>query len=785
MKHDHWFSIWRIKSQLPLVTLSVRLYMCFVTNASLFYPILLDIGYSLDIENKEPLKMRTWKQVQISKFLRIFLTVVIVSGICLLFMVHQLENPPYIAKEFPFPKTPYFENANKRVKRSDILKNKKDSSFKDLYNFHTITLQQMSDISQVPSKRRYKFRKGNRLKKSGRVSNQTKKKFGPGSLLDKTVNVSHFHFQRGLPNGIRSFPDDYHRISESELALKRTSEMVKTSIPNPKAGTFKQHSTNAQTNIMGKREADSRKDSETTKVGFEYTKSVESDAEIRRPNNDANSQLSANVRYENLTAVNNVGHNVSQIRDRAITAKPNSRSAVYMWKNGANPSKPTAKISPSDTLESTWNHIQKEIIRRLPNEAVQEYELKQKTTNDLQDFDDDQKEKTFEEILNKEISIYQDFNQRPSEETPVNLINHGKKTSKVVSNFEGNFAPKVASKLRASDQHPKKKRRSLLIFGDDRSGTTFVTKMFSADPQMFTVYEPLWVTKKWFNQLGIVDPRDKDIVVQDVVNGLLSCHFTQSQIARSFLANTHPSWIAKGVFEKNVFRTSAFAARTKSGKKFWPDLYKYPKFAEQVCLNKFNHSVVKVGQVRTPRESIFTFISSIFDETVDTDVRVIQIVRDPRGSINSRIRSGWISDFTYTGFPTSVSSLCGKIATNIKIGRKLHSVESLRNRYMEIRYKEIATMPVATAKKIYQFAGFEMPDSLIDWIVRSTNPEQKQLAAALENPYSHVRDSSANYLKWRRESPIKRVRIIEQQCKTLLDLLGLDAVADEMETLRS
>jgi len=704
---------------------------------------------------------------------------------CLFFMVHQLENPPYIAKEFLFPKTPYFENANKKVKRSDILKNKKDSFFKDLYNFHTNTSQQMSDISQAPSKRRYKFKKGKRLKRSGRVSNQTKKKFSPGSLLNKTVNVSHFHFQRGLPNSIRSIPDDSHSISESELDLKLTSEMVKTSTPYTKVGTIKQHSTNAQMDIMGKREADSRKDSETTKVGFEYTKSVETDSEIRRLNNDENSQLWANVRYENLTAVNNVGGNVSQIRDKAMTAKPNSRSAVYMWKNGANTSKPTAKISRSDTLDSTWNHIQKEIIRRLPNEAVSEYKLKQKTRNDLQDIDDTQKEKTFDEILNKEISLYQDFNQRPREETPVNLINHGKKSSKVVPNFEGNLASKVARKLRASDQHPKKKRRSLLIFGDDRSGTTFVTKMFAADPQMFTVYEPLWVTKKWFNQLGIVDPRDKDIVVQDVVNGLLSCHFTQSQIARSFLANTHPSWIAKGVFEKNVFRTPAFAARTKSGKKFWPDLYKYPKFAEQVCLNKFNHSVVKVGQVRTPRESIFTFISSIFDENVDTDVRVIQIVRDPRGSINSRIRSGWISDFTYTGFPMSVSSLCRKIATNIKIGRKLHSVESLRNRYMEIRYKEIATMPVATAKKIYQFAGFEMPDSLIDWIVRSTNPEQKQLAAALENPYSHVRDSSANYLKWRRESPIKRVRIIEQQCKTLLDLLGLDAVADEMETLHS
>ena len=104
---------------------------------------------------------------------------------------------------------------------------------------------------------------------------------------------------------------------------------------------------------------------------------------------------------------------------------------------------------------------------------------------------------------------------------------------------------------------------------------------------------------------------------------------------------------------------------------------------------------------------------------------------------------------------------------------------------MEITYREIATMPITTAKKIYKFAGFELPDSLIDWIVSSTNPDEAQLEQAIENSFSHIRDSSNNYLKWRKESPVKRVRVIEQQCKELLNLLGQDAVAEVLETLRS
>ena len=357
---------------------------------------------------------------------------------------------------------------------------------------------------------------------------------------------------------------------------------------------------------------------------------------------------------------------------------------------------------------------------------------------------------------------------------------------KVDSNHQGKQPPEITDNEQYSDPHPKtnsEKRKSLLIFGDDRSGTTFVTKMFAADPQMFTVYEPLWVTKKWFSQLQIREQK-KIQFTRDVVNALLSCQFTRSKAGKQFLSHTSSSWVGNGVFEKNVFRSSPFAKKTTSGRNTWPNLYQNPEFAEEVCLNKFNHSVIKVGQVRVPTESISVFIPNVFLANPDTDIRIIQIVRDPRGSINSRIRAGWISDFTFTGFPTVVDRLCSKIRANIQFARKLDSA-FIKERYMEINYHEITSMPVTTAKKIYKFAGFEMPDSLIDWIVQSTNPDERQLRQALNNPFSHVRDARKNYLKWRSESPIKRVRIIEQQCKDLLDLLGLDAVADEMETLCS
>ena len=366
-------------------------------------------------------------------------------------------------------------------------------------------------------------------------------------------------------------------------------------------------------------------------------------------------------------------------------------------------------------------------------------------------------------------------------------FNHGQNSSKVATNLHSHRSRLKDEEIkRTPDQLPKttsvKKRKSLLIFGDDRSGTTFVTKMFAADPQMFTVYEPLWVTKKWFSG-SITGSREQVRVTLDLISALLSCHFTHSRAGKDFLFHTSSHWVGAGVFEKNVFRTSPFKRKTKTGKWFWPNLHRYPEFAEEVCLKDFNHSVVKVGQVRVPRESISTIIPRVFHANPDTDIRVIQIVRDPRGSLNSRIKNGWISDFTYVRFRSLVRKMCGKIEANVQFGRESNS--EWKDSYMEVTYREITTMPVTTAKKMYKFAGFEMPDSLIDWIIKSTNPDEEELQDSLDNPYSHVRDSHKNDLKWRRESPIKRVRIIEEECEDLLNLLSLDPIADEMETLRS
>lgn len=308
-------------------------------------------------------------------------------------------------------------------------------------------------------------------------------------------------------------------------------------------------------------------------------------------------------------------------------------------------------------------------------------------------------------------------------------------------------------------------RRSLLIYGADRSGTTFTTRMFAEDPNIMTVYEPLWITSRW-NREKEQRPKWKRNVI-DVVNGILSCNFAKSEAGTRFLKHTSRRW--SGATVKNPFTSEAFCIN-----KTCRDLSMDPVYADKVCQTKYKHSVTKVGEPRIPGKLISSLLPAVFLENPETDVRVIQLVRDPRGSCNSRIKLKWMPEYNSPRFLGIVREHCSKLVENIKFGRNL---DQWKEKYLEVNYRDLARKPIDTTKLMYKFTGFEMPDSVLDWVVQNTSPSKEELEKQERDQYSSVRNSTANVGKWQRESPKERVQKIEQECSQALDLLGLTKLA--------
>lgn len=310
------------------------------------------------------------------------------------------------------------------------------------------------------------------------------------------------------------------------------------------------------------------------------------------------------------------------------------------------------------------------------------------------------------------------------------------------------------------------RRRSLLIYGADRSGTTFISRMFSEDPQVFMIYEPLWVTKRWRKAEPEKDWSNSEL---ELVNGILSCNFPDFPMAAQFLGHTSRNWAAAPF--KNPFQSPNFCNVSDTGKFSCPNLLLMPKFAQERCTTRYKHSVTKVAQVRVPDKMLSSIVPQVFLDNPDTDVRILHILRDPRGSLDSRIKLGWIPKHTSPGFVRQVRYPCEKIAENVKYGRNLP--EKYQGKYMELYYRDIATYPVKTALKIYSFAGFQISEDLIKWIVYNTSPSEEALARESRKSFSSVRNSTANVEKWR-SAPAEQNRIIERECKELMQLLGID-----------
>ncbi|XP_078354334.1 carbohydrate sulfotransferase 3-like [Oculina patagonica] len=305
----------------------------------------------------------------------------------------------------------------------------------------------------------------------------------------------------------------------------------------------------------------------------------------------------------------------------------------------------------------------------------------------------------------------------------------------------------------------EKQRRSLLILGIGRSGTSFVSKMFQASGErIFHVFEPLR-----YHNLSNVEKLK-------VLRGFLSCRFESSTLwEKDYFP---PFWYLKET--KYYAKPSKNLACVKKlgviSRCFRADEL-FQGFVDK-CRHDFDNTVVKVLISRLPHGRLSSVIPEIIHHTDNADIRVLHVVRDPRATINSRIKLGWMPDYKSATFEQKVQNHCDTIVENIEFGQQLD--ESLRYRYKLILYQDIAARPVDKAKEVFKFAGFNISDNTIKWIANRTNPDlikTTELLRLSRKPYSLVRDSKANINKWRSESSVERTRIIERICQPLLELL--------------
>lgn len=199
--------------------------------------------------------------------------------------------------------------------------------------------------------------------------------------------------------------------------------------------------------------------------------------------------------------------------------------------------------------------------------------------------------------------------------------------------------------------------------------------------------------------------------------------------------------------------------------------------ASESCLSKQHHAIktVRVRQLETLQPLV---------EDPRLDVRVIQLVRDPRAILASRMVAfsskyktwkTWAQDGQVPEDDEEVKRLkgnCDQIRMSAEVG--LSRPRWLRSRYMLVRYEDIARYPMQKAEDMYKFAGIPFSPQARTWILSNTQTTQ-----GASGIYSTQRNSSEQAEKWRFSIPFTLAQVVQRVCGPTMKLFGYKFVNDE------
>ncbi|XP_046888406.1 carbohydrate sulfotransferase 3-like [Hypomesus transpacificus] len=328
-------------------------------------------------------------------------------------------------------------------------------------------------------------------------------------------------------------------------------------------------------------------------------------------------------------------------------------------------------------------------------------------------------------------------------------------------------------------------RKHILLLATTRTGSSFVGEFFNQqDDNMFYLFEPLWhVERSLTLETGGTNSTAASAAYRDVLRQLFLCDFTmlesfieprpmdhittalfRRESSSSLCEESVCSPIVKKVFERYHCRTRRCGPLNLT-------------MASESCLQKEHRAIksVRVRQLETLRP---------LAEDPRLDVKFIQLVRDPRAVLASRMVAfsakyknwkKWAVDGDVPIDDDEVRKLkgnCDNIRMSAEVG--LRQPPWLRRRYMLVRYEDIARFPMRKAADMYRFTGIPFTPQVKNWILQNT-----QASKEASGVYSTQKNSSEQVEKWRFRIPYKIAQVVQRVCGPTLKLFGYKIVNSE------
>lgn len=292
---------------------------------------------------------------------------------------------------------------------------------------------------------------------------------------------------------------------------------------------------------------------------------------------------------------------------------------------------------------------------------------------------------------------------------------------------------------------------SVIIFTQKRSGSSFLGEIFNQNNDFTYFFEPLTsITQAIMHRKmnGLYFTR----YAHEVFDGILHRDF--SQMPNGWWSGYVPRITCSAIALSPYYRLCGAHDNTER------PLSLTEKMGQlDVATRKRNGVAIKTIRVQSLNE-LKDFVTD-----PSLNVKVIHLVRDPRGVMNSRknMKEGNLDLLRRKGHVADeVLDLCQHMDKTLKV----RSVSSwLNGRYKLVRYEDAAENPLRIAEEIYKFVGVDLPPSVAVWLNKNTKHDEG-------DRYSRTRNSKAAASAWRTQLDYRNVLEIQQKCANSMAKLG-------------
>ncbi|KAJ8687573.1 hypothetical protein QAD02_023367 [Eretmocerus hayati] len=267
-----------------------------------------------------------------------------------------------------------------------------------------------------------------------------------------------------------------------------------------------------------------------------------------------------------------------------------------------------------------------------------------------------------------------------------------------------------------------------------RSGSTFLGDILTAHPANFYHYEPLL----HFGIVQIREPPESDDAL-DNLDSMFRCDYSTLERYLSFGKNSHP-W----VFNHNTHLWKQCQVHK--------DICWDHRFVTKFC-KLFPFQSMKIVRLRLRPFERFLAQNEL-------GIKVVLLIRDPRGVLQSRKHRDWCPTEPDCFDP---SILCSDMVSDYDAAVLFSKLYPDNFRVM--RYEDLSMDPQGHTKRLFDFYGLYFHEEVQRFLDTHTKTDIGGLSSTFRN-------SKAAPFHWRSELDFEEVEDIQRECRLAMKLWG-------------